>query len=490
MSSQTQTPQQLYEAEKLRVKALERAKLRLEAELKQANEETSQQRTLVSQQRRQIDDLEVASEYKDEQLQMKDDYIQNLHSAFEDADRHQGSVENEAIKELRTKSQLLETQIKDLEGTTPRLTAVQNELLNAKKELSDANEQLRYLDAYNKVMRRRYQVLLAEAQNNAGDDVDDEWCDQAVASFLSVMQKDKVARTKLRKICALGRRDYETFENELRPVRQVAQPQSSAIPTTSPPARDISSRRQGNDGERVETPPQAALDDQEASEVTRKRQEEALEDYTTPVRKKTAHGTKGPKQTPLDEQLASFSDFAPLAFDGKLLTEPAVQAKKSRDRRQPSPSLPRAQASVTAPKALSPAGLHNRGSAFKYALNENKGAWTQPKSPLDSPTTSFALGASSFMAQVPVDHPAIAFVDSLHSTDRKPKPEPEPQTVTQSAADSTLFEFAHLEFWEETDRMSALAPQAEKIVESSKSPAELETLRLKDRQTLYSLAPH
>lgn len=540
MSSETHTPQQLYEAEHLRAQKLEKAVIRGEAELKGVEAELTRANET-------IDDLEVASENKDKQLRIKDDTIQNLHSAFEDADQPHGSSDNETIKELRAKLQLLETQIKELEqkllkavngdwdtviplveqGLIKRTTevaskqgALQRKLLSVKTELSDASALVAYLEDNLQALNQEFEQVIAEIENHAGG-VDQALRRDMVDSFRAIMDEDEYTCDKLMNKSKAAKRKFAAFKNEPRPVPQAAQPQCSGGPTNSPPARDSNSRSNGNDGEPVKTPPRSALAKEKVSEVTKKHQEEGLEASTTPAEKETVHATQGPKKTPWDEQLAYFSAFFPLAFDGKPPPEPAIQTERSRYSQQPFPSPSRVRALATAPEAPATASLQNRGSIFKPALHENKGALTQPKFPFNPTTNLFAPGASRTMAQVaadsskPNEHPGLAFLASLDDEPRakanvsemrtmkaarsgtivepgepKARTKQASQTVTHSAAHSTCFESAHSESFNEVDRRSTQAPQTENIVECSNSPAESETVRPKDRKTLHSLAPH
>lgn len=157
-------------------------------------------------------------------------------------------------------------------------------------------------------------------------------------------------------------------------------------------------------------------------------------------------------------QLAALKVFALLPFHWEWTTQPAAQDSKSTDGRQLSPSLLQAQPPVATSTASSSAGLQTQGSASKSTLHASEEDLTQSRSLLNSSATSVS-GPSRSMAQVAVDPPRPQLSSSvkfLQSIGEKSKPN----------------------------------PQAEKIVESQKSPAEREMLRLEKRRTLHVLTPY
>ena len=90
--------EQLYEAEKLRRKTLERTVARLEAEIEQASEQAKER---IWAQAIKLDGLQVESEMKDEQLQAKDVIIARLQIAFKNADRPVVSGDDTTVKDLQ-----------------------------------------------------------------------------------------------------------------------------------------------------------------------------------------------------------------------------------------------------------------------------------------------------------------------------------------------------------------------------------------------------
>ena len=98
MSSETRDLQQLYEAEKLRRKTLERTVARLEAENEQASEQAKER---IRAQAIKLDGLQVESEMKDEQLKAKDVIIERLQIAFKNADRPVVSGDDTTVKDLQ-----------------------------------------------------------------------------------------------------------------------------------------------------------------------------------------------------------------------------------------------------------------------------------------------------------------------------------------------------------------------------------------------------
>lgn len=189
MSSSTQTPQQLYIAQKARTKVLDKKIARLEAQ--RENDRQTKEADIER-----IDSLEVELELKDEKLQAKDATIQELQTAFDDADRPRAPGDDKKVEELQVKNRLLQRHVKNLgqkidqaangdwRNVAPHLNetitrnarkmssqidACEEELSKANKQLSNANteltsskEELGKLREFNQVLLRELDFLLAE----------------------------------------------------------------------------------------------------------------------------------------------------------------------------------------------------------------------------------------------------------------------------------------------------------------------------------------
>ena len=384
MSSETPNPQQLYESEKHRAKSLEKKNVRLEAEMGQVKQRLEAEVVQVKQRleaevvqvKQRLDDLEATLELKDERIRDQDYTIQNLQSAFDNADRPSGSGDDNMTKELQAKIHRLE-----------------EELSKVKTELSVANSDVTWLRNYITELRKDLDELEAVARNHLRSE--NEVRRRLVELMASTMTQIEGSRAKLDDRLTLGKRMLDAFEKRPRPVAQSVQ-----LPAPAP-----------------------------AKAVTR---------------------------------------------------------------------------------------LHDQGSESRSALHTSKEALTQSK-PVSNPSVTSALKPINSMAQMAVDppkpkvHPAQAFFEIDPDEPRArskvfdmemirgtvvenvikcgvSKSRPALQTATRrGSGDSTPIEFAHLESWEEMDRKRTPVAQAEKVVEGSRSPAELEMLRLKDRQTLHTL---
>lgn len=98
-SSKTTNLEQPSQAEKLCGKSCEREVTRVEADIKQANEQAIDQ---VGAQARKPDNLEAALELKDKQLQAKDVTVQELQIAIDEVDRSAYSGDDKIAKDLQT----------------------------------------------------------------------------------------------------------------------------------------------------------------------------------------------------------------------------------------------------------------------------------------------------------------------------------------------------------------------------------------------------
>ena len=248
MSSSTQTPQQLYEAERVRSKVLEKRVAKKEAELVE---------------------LEVALDVKEERIRDQDVTIQSLQTAFDNADRPTVQENDNKVEALRAKIKQLQAQLaeqkkinrdlaaKDWDAVAQHMDSIQaTQLSDAQKELESLKglkEELVEVRAYAMKRDDQLQSMLAESQNHTGlhastpmqmgsiadayqsycarvrllqsgyrsafrtmqglQDVDTEIAEQGpkiTASLTRAMDDDNGSLTKLSEACDLGQRDPGT----------------------------------------------------------------------------------------------------------------------------------------------------------------------------------------------------------------------------------------------------------------------------------------
>ncbi|CAF9922892.1 hypothetical protein IMSHALPRED_005786 [Imshaugia aleurites] len=160
MSSSTQTPQQLYEAERVRSKVLEKRVAKKEAELVE---------------------LEVALDVKEERIRDQDVTIQLLQTASDNANRAKVLGDEHKTEALRAKFKRLQTQLaeqkkinrdlaaKDWGAVAQHMDSVQaTQLSNAQKELESLKglkEELVEARAYSMERDGQLQDLIAASQN-------------------------------------------------------------------------------------------------------------------------------------------------------------------------------------------------------------------------------------------------------------------------------------------------------------------------------------
>ncbi|KAF6220855.1 hypothetical protein HO133_002535 [Letharia lupina] len=363
MSSSTQTPQQLYEAEKARSKVLDKKIARLEADIER------------------IDSLEVELELKDEELQAKDATIQELQTAFDDADRPRTHGDDKNVEELQARIRSLEGQIMDLDqkikdavrGDWDKVKPYLDEALQSgmdaaderrkacQTELASSKEELGELREFNQVLLRELDCLLAEADNQAD-----------------------IQASRSRKFISLGQQVQET---------------NHALISLA---------------EREKTETDSPSKFTNASRLIRKRLGAAID--------KAKPFTQGLKQGVHKGLAASSNPFAALADDEERTPKSAAQAKNSTDNRQPSPSRP--IANENAEKRDQKAGSARPvRKEFKYsrAVKPPAGRTQRPSSksapptkkevfpnfPLNPAAPSFAPKSSRTMAQVAIDPPML-----------------------------------------------------------------------------------
>ncbi|KAF6236823.1 hypothetical protein HO173_005114 [Letharia columbiana] len=427
MSSSTQTPQQLYEAEKARTKGLDKKIARLEAD--RENDRQTKEADIER-----IDSLEVELELKDEELQAKDATIQELQTAFDDADRPRAPGDDKNVEELQAKNRLLEGQIKDLgqkidqaangdwRNVAPHLNetitrnarkmssqidAFEEELSKANKQLSNANtelasskEELGELREFNQVLLRELDCLLAEADNQADIQASRsrkfislaQQVQETNHALISLAEREKIetdSPSKFTNASRLIRIRLGAAIDKAKPFTQGLESKITPTPASMLPSQTAAKRaRSPGDIEGVSK-------GQTAKEGIEKPQDTAGQVVTRARKSKSAPATRGLKQGVHKGLAASSNPFAALADDEKRTTKSAAQAKNSTDNRQPSPSRP--IANENAEKRDQKAGSARPvPKEFKYSR-----AVKPPAAP------SFAPKSSRTMAQVAIDPPML-----------------------------------------------------------------------------------
>ena len=466
MSSSTTTPTELYEKEKDRNALLNNTVAEFEAELRGKEDDLKNIKGVARELR---DDLYLNSKELGrarEQLRAKDDTIEQLQMALENADQARGPGDDDQVKELQTKVKLLKGQNKDLKkklaeaakgdganvvplddedirkgtiGWISKFNESQANPTKANTELESCKRELSELQEYNEVLLRQFDIMEDHVRNHKDLREANATQEQANAT------QEHGSFAKLMKVCYKPQRKPVASTTKPTPNTQGAGMQSSANPSAPPPASQSSSSVKGKGVQQAGTSRNTAPEAQAVKEDPEKLQKADDQGYTLAFKGKGAPAIQGPKQETFEEQAASKNSFAPLVDDGKRTPKSDTQGKKPKEgrkhvsslagsnqdaaergqkagnasRQSSGPKSSKASQSmqvavfgqapvskVPAPTVTKPRlKLQDKGSASKAVLPTQKQAWKLPTSSYNPAATPFVPASSKSFAQVAVAPP-------------------------------------------------------------------------------------